>query len=168
MEIIYLPKADEDLMYWIKSGQKNILKKIALITSDILEHPYTGIAKPEALKYNLLENDLISNKTQSLQTTEGLAPLNYKLFENDALVLKKLNSNSILLKENNLPLLNFSFKDFPNFGIWTKINAPFICLEPWVGYADTIDAKGNILEKEGIQVLEPKKNDTFTFTISIL
>lgn len=53
MEIIYLPKADEDLMYWIKSGQKNILKKIALITSDILEDPYTGIAKPEALKYNL-------------------------------------------------------------------------------------------------------------------
>ena len=53
MEIIYLPKADEDLMYWIKSGQKNILKKIALITSDILEHPYTGIAKPESLKYNL-------------------------------------------------------------------------------------------------------------------
>jgi toxin YoeB len=53
MEIIYLPKADEDLMHWIKSGQKNILKKIALITSDILEHPYTGIAKPEALKYNL-------------------------------------------------------------------------------------------------------------------
>lgn len=122
----------------------------------------------ETLEYYPLENDLLSNQSLKIHLKEKTLPLTYSLFENDALVLKKLNSNSILLKENNLPLLNFSFRDFPNFGIWTKINAPFICLEPWVGYADTIDAKGNIIEKEGIQVLEPKKNDTFTFTISIL
>lgn len=122
----------------------------------------------ETLEYYPLENDLLSNQSLKIHLKEKTLLLTYSLFENDALVLKKLNSNSILLKENNLPLLNFSFKDFPNFGIWTKINAPFICLEPWGGYADTIDAKGNILEKEGIQVLEPKKNDTFTFTISIL
>ncbi|NMH26367.1 aldose 1-epimerase family protein [Flavobacterium solisilvae] len=122
----------------------------------------------ETLEYYPLENDLLSNQSLKIHLEEKTLPLTYSLFENDALVLKKLNSNSILLKENNLPVLNFSFKDFPNFGIWTKINAPFICLEPWIGYADTIDANGNILEKEGIQVLEPKKNDTFTFTISIL
>ena len=122
----------------------------------------------ETLEYYPLEKDLLSNQSLKIYLEEKTLPLTYSLFENDALVLKKLNSNSILLKENNLPILNFSFKDFPNFGIWTKINAPFICLEPWVGYADTIDAKGNIIEKEGIQVLEPKKNDTFTFTISIL
>ena len=53
MEIIFLPKADEDLDYWKKSGNKVILKKIAELTKSIIENPYSGIGKPEALKYNL-------------------------------------------------------------------------------------------------------------------
>jgi len=33
MEIIFLPKAEEDLEFWQKSGNKSVLKKIAqLIT----------------------------------------------------------------------------------------------------------------------------------------
>lgn len=122
----------------------------------------------ETLEYYPLENDLLLNQSSKINLEKKTLPLNYSLFENDALVFKRLNSNSILLKENNLPILNFSFKDFPNFGIWTKINAPFICLEPWVGYADTIESNGNIIEKEGIVLLEPKKNTTFIFSITIL
>jgi galactose mutarotase-like enzyme len=122
----------------------------------------------ETLEFYLLENDLLLNQSSKINLDKKTLPLTYSLFENDALVFKKLKSNSILLKENNLPILNFRFNDFPNFGIWTKINAPFICLEPWVGYADTISANGNILEKEGIVLLEPKKNTTFTFSITIL
>lgn len=53
MEIIYLPKADEDLEYWIGTGNKAVLKKIAKLTEAILNNPYTGIGKPEALKYQL-------------------------------------------------------------------------------------------------------------------
>lgn len=53
MEIIYLPQADEDLDFWIKTGNKVILKKIAQLTEAILKNPTKGIGKPEALKYNL-------------------------------------------------------------------------------------------------------------------
>lgn len=53
MEIIYLPQADEDLAYWAKTGNKAILKKIAELTRAILENPYAGIGRPEALKYDL-------------------------------------------------------------------------------------------------------------------
>lgn len=53
MEIIYLPQADEDLDFWIKTGNKVILKKIAQLTEAILKNPAKGIDKPEALKYNL-------------------------------------------------------------------------------------------------------------------
>jgi toxin YoeB len=53
MEIIFLPEADEDLAYWVKTGNKAILKKISQLTRGIIENPYTGIGKPEALKYNL-------------------------------------------------------------------------------------------------------------------
>jgi toxin YoeB len=53
MEIKFLPRADADLEFWIKTGNKTILKKIAQLTRAILENPYTGVGKPEALKYNL-------------------------------------------------------------------------------------------------------------------
>ena len=48
-----MPKADEDLQFWIKTGNKAILKKIAKLTEAILENNYSGIGKPEALKFNL-------------------------------------------------------------------------------------------------------------------
>lgn len=53
MEIVFLPKAGEDLDYWIKTGDKAVLKKIARLTEAILSKPYSGIGKPEALKYQL-------------------------------------------------------------------------------------------------------------------
>jgi toxin YoeB len=53
MEIILLPEADKHLSFWKKTGNKNILKKISKLLSSILETPYEGIGKPEALKYEL-------------------------------------------------------------------------------------------------------------------
>lgn len=53
MEIIYLPEAVEDLEFWIKAGNKTILKKIAQLTEAIIENPLEGIGKPELLKYDL-------------------------------------------------------------------------------------------------------------------
>ncbi|MDP2067926.1 MAG: Txe/YoeB family addiction module toxin [Lutibacter sp.] len=53
MEIIYSLKALEDINYWKKSGNKAVQKKIAALLADIIVHPYTGLGKPEALKYEL-------------------------------------------------------------------------------------------------------------------
>lgn len=124
--------------------------------------------KKETLKYNLLENDLISDKTEILETKDNLVPLNYKLFENDALVFKTLESNSITILENSKPYVKVNFKDFPSLGIWTKEQAPFVCIEPWFGYSDTADNSGDLFKKEGILVLDA--NDTFNakFSIQIL
>ena len=53
MQIIYTPKAKEHLDFWVKTGNKIILKKILQLTNAILENPFEGIGKPEALKYDL-------------------------------------------------------------------------------------------------------------------
>jgi toxin YoeB len=53
MEIILLPLAEKDLAYWVKTGNKTVLKKITVLLEDMVKHPYTGIGKPEALKYEL-------------------------------------------------------------------------------------------------------------------
>lgn len=124
--------------------------------------------KEEVLKYYILENDLISNKTEILKTTENLIPLNYKLFENDALIFKSLESNSLTILENSKPYIKFDFKDFPSLGIWTKDQAPFVCIEPWLGYSDTAENSGDLYEKEGILVLDTNQNFNSQFSITVL
>ena len=53
MEISFLGQAEKDREYWKKSGNKAIMNKITALLKDIAEHPYTGIGKPEPLKYEL-------------------------------------------------------------------------------------------------------------------
>ena len=66
------------------------------------------------------------------------------------------------------PVLKVHFEDFPNLGIWTKIDAPFICIEPWFGYSDTIKSNGNLFEKEGIIILKTADSFHAKFSIEIL
>lgn len=53
MEIVLLEQAERDLAYWKRSGNKQIMNRITALLKDIALHPYTGIGKPEALKYQL-------------------------------------------------------------------------------------------------------------------
>ena len=115
--------------------------------------------------YHLLENDLISDHTRKISLDNGKLPLNYELFANDALVFKTLESQSVTITKNDKPVVSIAFGAFPNLGIWTKPGAPFICIEPWFGYADTLTASGNLFEKEGIQILGPHGNFETKFRI---
>ena len=38
---------------FVKSGDVKIVKRIKQLLADIAQHPYTGLGKPEALKYSL-------------------------------------------------------------------------------------------------------------------
>ena len=124
--------------------------------------------KEESLEYYLLENDLISNKSKKLEIHNNQIPMTYELFDNDALILKTLQSNSLIILENENPILRIHFEGFPSLGIWTKKNAPFICIEPWFGYSDTYESSGNLFEKEGIQILESSAIFNSKFSIAIL
>ena len=124
--------------------------------------------KTEKLLSYQLENDLISDKTISLPMQENSLPLAYPLFENDALIFKKLKSKSIAILENKVPFLKIIFEGFPSLGIWTKENAPYICLEPWFGYADTQTNSGKLSEKEGIQIIRAHETFASEYSIEIL
>lgn len=124
--------------------------------------------KEEPLEYYLLDDDLISNNTKKLEVHNKQIPLTYELFENDALIFKTLQSDSLTILENENPILRVHFEDFPSLGIWTKMNAPFLCIEPWFGYSDTNENSGNLFEKEGIQILESKETFHSKFSIEIL
>ncbi|MBF4471513.1 aldose 1-epimerase family protein [Flavobacterium sp. HJJ] len=124
--------------------------------------------KEDSLNYYLLEDGLISNTTNEIALDKNELHLNYDLFANDALVFKNIISKSVTILENSKPFLKVSFSDFPDLGIWTPPNAPFICIEPWFGYSDTVDKSGALLDKEGIQVLDADESFHAAFSIEIL
>jgi toxin YoeB len=53
MEIVFLPDAEDDLNFWVKTGNKAIVKKITQLIEAIRQSPFEGIGKPEPLKYSL-------------------------------------------------------------------------------------------------------------------
>ena len=50
-EVEYTSKADEDIIFYRKSGNTAQIKKIVRIIEELREHPETGIGKPEKLKH---------------------------------------------------------------------------------------------------------------------
>jgi toxin YoeB len=52
MEIEFTLKAEEDVDFWKKSGDKVMLKKIRKLLENIQQTPFEGIGKPEQLKYD--------------------------------------------------------------------------------------------------------------------
>jgi toxin YoeB len=51
-KIIFSKNAWEDYLFW-QAEDRKILKKINALIKDIQSNPYSGIGKPEPLKYDL-------------------------------------------------------------------------------------------------------------------
>lgn len=90
------------------------------------------------------------------------------LFYGDALVFKQLKSNSIsLLNSKNKHGFKFEYNHFPFMGIWSAKNADFVCIEPWCGIADSVDATGELNQKEGINILAPGELMSRTWSVEL-
>lgn len=122
--------------------------------------------KTEPMLSYELEKEQFNNSFKEIVSKNGTIDLNYTLFEKDALVFKHLKSDELTLLKNNKPILSVQFYGFPYLGIWTKPNAPFLCIEPWCGLADNVLHDGNIYKKEGINLLNPKEH--FSRSINLI
>ena len=101
-----------------------------------------------------MNNGLIINKTKPAFNNRNTINLREDLFDNDALIFKDLKSRKVTLKHKNKgAVLSMSFNDFPYLGIWAKPNAPYVCIEPWLGIADSETTNKKIEDKEGIIAL---------------
>lgn len=130
---------------------------------------YLEFEKPEIQNRFLLNQGLQNGETEPVLDKENILPLKYDLFLKDAIVLKGLVSEKISLKTNkHAHGLDFEFKDFPYFGIWTKEpGAPFICLEPWHGIAGSVNTGNNLEEKEGIIALGAQQEFNCAYSIKV-
>lgn len=122
----------------------------------------------DVLIHNELINENFTGNKTLIPLRDHTLQLSYSLFENDAIVLKQLNSKKITLFKKNIPYLAVDFNGFSNLGIWTKPEAPFLCIEPWCGFADSTNTSGDILTKDGIITVNPDQEFKTSFSILIL
>jgi galactose mutarotase-like enzyme len=117
-------------------------------------------------KWPLSNDGLLLNSPIPFLENVNTLSLTKELFYSDALVFKQLTSNTIsILSKKTKHGLTVSFDGFPYMGIWAAKNANFVCIEPWCGIADSIDASGDITQKEGIHQLSA--NTQFTRSWSV-
>ncbi len=90
--------------------------------------------------------------------------LEKSLFIVDAVVFKKAEFNKVTMMKNSIPFLEMK-GNWSSFGIWTKPNAPFLCIEPWWGYADDSSSDKELTRKPGMSILQPGQSDQFFYEI---
>lgn len=123
----------------------------------------------EALETHMLSPaGYFTGETKPVPADGNRLALTKHLFDADALVFKNLESRRITIRSNKHPhSLSVDYPDFPYVGLWAKPGAPFVCVEPWLGCADTEGTIKPIQQKEAIQQVDAGKVFKASFTISI-
>ena len=77
--------------------------------------------------------------------------LNHTMFNVDTIVIPKINSSYVCLT-NDTHNIKFSFKNFKSLALWTlpSKEAPYLCLEPWNGYASKISDDYDFFKKDDL------------------
>ena len=134
---------------------------------DGLNNYALGIPGNFHLLRHVLEGSYLSGETEALDFMEYLS-LKDELFSKDAIVLIKPPFKSICLEHKTKgPVLTMHSENWEALGIWTKEGAPFICIEPWWGYADTINTSQELISKPGIHLLAPGKTENLSYLLAL-
>ena len=118
--------------------------------------------------YLLDENGQVTSDTMPVMNRSKTLNLYKGIFDKDALIFKDLKSRKVSLKsKKSSSVISINYEGFPYLGIWAKPNANFVCIEPWLGIADSSSSDQNFETKEGIMSLQSKKTFDVFYEISI-
>ena len=137
----------------------------AFYLSESLENYYLEFDTAIQLEREHLVGSYFSGETSYYGVSNHLN-LGDELFETDAFVLKAPEFKSVSLKhQDGRTLVQLTSDSWTAIGFWTKKGAPFICIEPWWGWADHADTSGKLEEKTGIRKLNPGESELLRYSI---
>jgi galactose mutarotase-like enzyme len=130
------------------------------------EDYYLEFSELETRSRWTLENNLLKDEEPFLMSN-SVIPLSHSLFSSDAIILKQPLSREISLKsDKSAHGLTMTIGDFPFLGIWAAPQAPFVCIEPWCGLADSVYHNQDLEQKEGIMFLGPESTWSKSWDVS--
>ncbi|MBE7174876.1 MAG: aldose 1-epimerase family protein [Mucilaginibacter polytrichastri] len=143
---------------------------VPLLPGESFDDYYIEFEKAEPLETHLLApSGYFSGETGHVALDGNKLWLKTELFDTDALVFKNMQSRRLSIRsKNHDQVLSVDFPQFNYLGIWTKAGgAPFVCIEPWLGCADTDGPLPDIREKDGIQHVRHGHVVEAVYTISV-
>jgi galactose mutarotase-like enzyme len=97
-----------------------------------------------------------------------LLPLSERLFDADAVILDHPASHSVRFAADRGPSIEMSWDGFHELGIWSKPGGvPFLCIEPWHGFASPVDFDGEFSDKPGLMHIPPSATRSLSYRIRI-
>lgn len=102
--------------------------------------------------YGIAPGGLLSGETHPAPWRESrYIDITPTLFNDDALVFKELHSRSVTLRSRRHErTVKIDFADFPYLGVWAKPGAAYVCIEPWIGCADSGTDQIPFRRKDGV------------------
>ena len=117
--------------------------------------------RAEDAETQLLDSNGLRTSTRKvvLQHSDTISITDH-LFDEDALIFHNLRSNEVsLVNAKGQKMWTFDFTGFTHLGIWSKNQqSPYVCIEPWFGWADPVDPPASFKDKEGIVKLASGKS----------
>ncbi len=169
IEVLHTVKNVDDTPLYFSIGGHPAFK-CPVFENEAYEDYFLEFQHIENSKTHLInmDNGLISDKTKPIFNNTNKLVLTHDLFNEDALIFKDLKSKKVALKsKTHGEVLSVSYKDFPYLGIWAKPTGNYVCVEPWLGIADSEDTNQDFKTKEGIIKLEVGKSFEASYFIEI-
>lgn len=164
---VYNPDADNHLLFSIGGHpgfNTNFEKDQVFEDSNLNIAPkqtYTQI--PLKAPYNDKDNSFPNDCSKATHLT-------HDLFKDDAIILELNQQETTIMLDNqkNDHGVALTVTDAPYVGIWSPYptTGDFVCIEPWWGIADNVNATGKLEEKMGITDLQPQSESSQSFEIS--
>lgn len=117
-----------------------------------------------------VENGLLLPATNPSPVRGTVLALSESLFANDAVILDPVNSHAVRYAagQGGGPWLKMSWRGFRELGVWSKPSgAPFLCIEPWHGYASPAGFDGEFSDKPGLMQIAPGAEQRLSFRIEV-
>ena len=158
---------DKKTIYFSAGGHPAF--NVPFKTDENYEDYYLEFEIQEKLETHLLAPEgFFNGKIHPVAAPGNRLYLTKNLFANDALVFKNLKSREVCIKsDKHGQSVSVQFPHFNYLGIWAKGGGDFVCIEPWLGCADTIGKHVDISEKEAVQELKPGHVFEAAFFISV-
>jgi galactose mutarotase-like enzyme len=119
-----------------------------------------------------LEGGLLRESAEPTPVRGRLLALSETMFTDDAIIFERINSTSVGYAAGQGPprgpWLEMSWSGFRELGVWSKpSDAPFVCIEPWRGYASPADFDGEFGDKPGLMRIAPGADEQLSFRIKV-
>ncbi len=125
-------------------------------------------AKEEPAPIRRLTGGLLREKPEPTPIAGKYLALSEQLFSDDAVILDRPASTSIRYAADRGPMIAMQWQGFRELGIWSKPDgAPFLCLEPWRGFASPLDFDGEFTDKPGLMTIAPGMTEILSYRISV-